>query len=48
MGPSMGRRDVDWNGTPWEGDIFKDEEDMKEVRRAILTLNQAFAVNNYL
>jgi hypothetical protein len=48
MGHNFGRRDIDWNDTPWEGDIFEDDEDMKEVRRAILTLNQAFTINSCL
>jgi hypothetical protein len=39
--------EINWNGTQWEGDIFDDDEDMKEVRQAILTLNQAITVNNY-
>jgi hypothetical protein len=40
--------DIDWNGTPWEGDIFEDDEDMKDISRAIFTLNQAFTVSNRL
>jgi hypothetical protein len=39
--------EINWNGTQWEGDIFDDDEDMKEVCQAILTLNQAITVNNY-
>jgi hypothetical protein len=34
-------------GLPWEEDIFEDDEHMKEVRRAILILNQAFTVSVY-
>jgi hypothetical protein len=48
MGTCLVRWDIDWNGTPWEGDIFKDDEDMKKVHWAILTLNQAFIVNSCL
>jgi hypothetical protein len=44
-GPSLRREDIDWSGTPWVGDIFDDDEDMKEVRRSILTLNQALTVS---
>jgi hypothetical protein len=41
------RGEINWNGTFWEGDTFDDDEDMKEVRRAILMLNQSFTVSNY-
>jgi hypothetical protein len=30
---------IDWNGTPWQEDIFDDNEDMWAVRNAIVTLN---------
>jgi hypothetical protein len=43
----LGRRDIDWNGSPLDEDIFEDDEDMKEVHRVILTLNQAFTINSY-
>jgi hypothetical protein len=46
-GPRLGRRDIDWNGSPLDEDIFEDDEDMKEVHRVILTLNQAFTINSY-
>jgi hypothetical protein len=46
MGLGFGSCDIYWNGSPWEEDIFEDDEDMKEVRWAILTLNQAFTVNS--
>jgi hypothetical protein len=46
-GPSLRREDIDWIDTPWEGDIFEDDEDMKDVCWSILTLNQALTLSNY-
>jgi hypothetical protein len=40
--------EIDWTSTPWETDIFDDVKDMKSVRRAILTLNQALTVSTSL
>jgi hypothetical protein len=48
MGLGLRQRDIDWNDTLWEGDIFEYDEDMKEVYRAIWTLNRAFTVSNHL
>lgn len=46
-GPSLRHEDIDWTGTPWEANIFDDDEDMMEVRQSILTLNQSLIVSNY-
>jgi hypothetical protein len=40
------RGEINCNDTPWAEDIFDDDKDMKEVRRAILTLNKAYMVRN--
>jgi hypothetical protein len=34
MSPELKRWEIDWRGSPWEEDIFEDDEHMKEVRRA--------------
>jgi hypothetical protein len=36
---------IDWNGTPWQEDIFDDNEDMRAVRNTIVTLNIALMVS---
>jgi hypothetical protein len=41
------RREIDWNDTPWQEDIFDDNEDMRAVRNAIVTLNIALMVSFY-
>jgi hypothetical protein len=46
-GRSLRQEDIDLTGTPWERDIFEDDEDMKDVRRSILMLNQALTVSNF-
>jgi hypothetical protein len=38
------RREIDWNDTPWKEDIFDDNEDMRDVRNAIVTLNVVLTV----
>jgi hypothetical protein len=38
-GPTLRRWEIDWNGTPWQEDIFDDNEDMRAVRNTIVTLN---------
>jgi hypothetical protein len=30
-GPTLRRWEIDWNGTPWQEDIFDDNEDMRVV-----------------
>jgi hypothetical protein len=37
-------QEIDRNGSPWEEDIFKDNEDMRTVKNSILTLNASFKV----
>jgi hypothetical protein len=39
------RREIDWNDTPWQEDIFDDNEDMRAVRNAIMTLNVVLTVS---
>ena len=44
-GPTLRRTEIDWNGTPWQEDIFDDNEDMRAARNAILTLNEALTIS---
>jgi hypothetical protein len=44
--PRLSRREIDWNDTPWQEDIFDDNEDIRVVRNAIVTLNVAFTVSS--
>jgi hypothetical protein len=30
---------MDWNDTPWQDDIFEDDEDMQAMRTSIVTIN---------
>jgi hypothetical protein len=39
------RREIDWNGTPWQDDIFEDNEDMQELQTGIVTINHALTVS---
>jgi hypothetical protein len=39
------RREIDWNGTPWQDDIFEDNEDMQELQTSIVTINHALTVS---
>jgi hypothetical protein len=39
------RREIDWNDTPWQEDIFDDNEGMQAVRSAIVTINVALKVS---
>jgi hypothetical protein len=32
-------REIDWSGTPWEADIFYDNEDFRACKNAILTFS---------
>jgi hypothetical protein len=45
MSPRLSRREIDWNDTPWQEDIFDDNEDMRAVWNAIVTLNVALMVS---
>jgi hypothetical protein len=44
-GPTLTRWEIDWNGTPWQEDIFDDNKNMWVVRNAIVTLNVALTVS---
>jgi hypothetical protein len=43
--PTLRRWEIDWNGTPWQKDIF---EDMRAVWNAIVTLNVVLTVSLFL
>jgi hypothetical protein len=36
---------IDWNDTPWQDDIFKDNEDMQALQTSIVTINHALTVS---
>jgi hypothetical protein len=42
--PRLPRREIDWNNTPWQDDIFEDNEDMQTLRTSIVTINHALMV----
>jgi hypothetical protein len=44
MSPRLPRREIDWNSTPWQEDIFDDNEDMQALRTSIVTINVALTV----
>jgi hypothetical protein len=44
-GPTLRRWEIDWNGTPWQEAIFDDNEDIRAVQNAIVTLNVALTVS---
>jgi hypothetical protein len=37
--PRLPQREIDWNDTPWQDDIFEDNEDMQAMRTSIVTIN---------
>jgi hypothetical protein len=39
------QREINWNGTPWQNDIFEDNEDMQTLRTSIVTINHALTVS---
>jgi hypothetical protein len=42
--PRLLRREIDWNNTPWQDDIFDDNEDMQALRTSIVTINEELTV----
>jgi hypothetical protein len=38
------RREIDWNDTPWQDDIFEDNEDMQAMHTSIVTISHALTV----
>jgi hypothetical protein len=42
--PRLPQREIGWNDTPWQEDIFDDNEDMQAVRTSIVTISVAFMV----
>jgi hypothetical protein len=45
LGPTLMRWEIDWNDTPWQEDIFDDNEDMRAVQNSIVTINVALTVS---
>jgi hypothetical protein len=43
--PRLPRREIDWNRSPWQDDIFKDNEDMQALRTSIVTINHSLTVS---
>jgi hypothetical protein len=39
------RRTINWNHTPWQEDLFEDNEDMQAVQTNIITINNALKVS---
>jgi hypothetical protein len=37
--------EINWNGTPWQDDIFEHNEDMHALRTSIVTINHALMVS---
>jgi hypothetical protein len=48
IGPDVAAGEIDWNDTPWQEDIFDDNEDMRTVRNAIVTVNAALTVSSLI
>jgi hypothetical protein len=42
--PRLPRQEIDWNTTPWQDDIFEDNEDMQALWTSIVTINHALTV----
>jgi hypothetical protein len=38
------RREIDGNDTPWQEDMFDDNEDMQALRTNIVTINMALTM----
>jgi hypothetical protein len=45
MSPRLPRREIDWNNTPWQDDIFDDNEDMQALWTSIVTIDMALTVS---
>jgi hypothetical protein len=43
--PRLPRREINWSGTPWQDDIFEDNEDIHALRTSIVTINDALTVS---
>jgi hypothetical protein len=43
--PRLPQREIDWNDTPWQEDIFDDNEDMQAMWTSIVTINVALTVS---
>jgi hypothetical protein len=43
--PRLPRREINWNDTPWQDDIFEDNEDMQALQTSIVTINHALTVS---
>jgi hypothetical protein len=42
--PRLPRWEIDWNDTPWQDDIFEDNENMQALRTSIVTINHTLTV----
>jgi hypothetical protein len=42
--PRSLQREIDLNNTPWQDDIFDDNEDMQALRTSIMTINHTLTV----
>jgi hypothetical protein len=45
LSPRLPRREINWNGTTWQDDIFEDNEDMQALRSSIVTINHTLTVS---
>jgi hypothetical protein len=45
MSPRSSRHEIDCNNTPWQDDIFDDNEDMQALQTSIVTINRALMVS---
>jgi hypothetical protein len=45
MSPRSPRHEIDCNNTPWQDDIFDDNEDMQALQTNIVTINRALMVS---
>jgi hypothetical protein len=43
--PRLPRREINWNGTPCQDDIFEYNEDMQALRTSIVTINHVLMVS---
>jgi hypothetical protein len=45
LSPRLPRREINLNHTPWQDDIFEDNEDMQAFWTIIVTINNALTVS---
>jgi hypothetical protein len=44
--PSLPRRSINWDHTPWQEDWFEDNEYMRALQTSIITINHALIVSS--